>query len=280
MPTIDDVRRFWDANPLWTGEASAAPGSRDFFEQHTQAVIDMAGGKIDRRYLPVCAKDAPILDLGCGIGFWTNWLAEQGFTNVTGADLSANSLAMAQQRARLCGYKIRFDVENAEAMRFPDASFAHVNCSGVIHHSPDPAASMRDIYRVLIPGGRAVVGVYHLTLLHRLWPALRGIGTLAAKLGIGLKGRGRDALLRARSAAELVRLYDGADNPIGVGFGKRELLGIVPREACDVSIFYGAFPNRAFPKWIPRAIVRAIANALPLMIMVVFEKPHLNTLAR
>jgi SAM-dependent methyltransferase len=273
MPTIEDVKRFWNENPLWTGEAQAAPGSEAFFESHSKAVLDMDGGRIDPRYLPACAVDAPILDLGCGIGFWPIWFAENGFRNITAADLSERSLELAALRARMNGHPVRFELQNAEAMTFSDGAFAHVNCSGVIHHSPSPAASMREIYRVLAPGGRAVVGVYYLNILHRMWPMVRSLARLASRAGLVLRGRGREGMLSASSASELVRLYDGVDNPIGTGFSKSGLLGLVPAEARAVSVFYGVFPARVMPRWMPGWVADFARWLAPLMIMVSFEKP-------
>ena len=47
---INEVRQFWETNPLWTGESQYKPGTKDFFEEHRQVCInDCFSGKIDRR---------------------------------------------------------------------------------------------------------------------------------------------------------------------------------------------------------------------------------------
>ena len=47
MASIEDVRSFGDTHPLWTGEAAAAEGSREFFQTHTDASLAMTGGALE-----------------------------------------------------------------------------------------------------------------------------------------------------------------------------------------------------------------------------------------
>lgn len=53
MASIEDARSFWDTHPLWTGEAAAAEGSREFFQTHTDASLEMTGGALDVDAEPV-----------------------------------------------------------------------------------------------------------------------------------------------------------------------------------------------------------------------------------
>jgi ubiquinone/menaquinone biosynthesis C-methylase UbiE len=52
-------------------------------------------------------------------------------------------------------------VADAEALEFADGSFDLVYSHGVLHHTPDARAAVREIRRVLAPAGRAVVMLYH-----------------------------------------------------------------------------------------------------------------------
>lgn len=53
MTALNDVRSFWENNPLWTGESSFTPGSIDFFEEHRSVyVADCFAGSFDLRFLP------------------------------------------------------------------------------------------------------------------------------------------------------------------------------------------------------------------------------------
>lgn len=52
-------------------------------------------------------------------------------------------------------------VADAEHLPFPDATFDIVYSYGVLHHSPDTRAAVKEVHRVLKPGGTAIVMVYH-----------------------------------------------------------------------------------------------------------------------
>jgi len=137
VATVDEVRLFWGRNPLWTGESADKPGSREFFEEHSRVVVaDGFAGELDERIFPGGATGRRALDLGCEPGFWTVELARRGW-RVTGADLTENAVLLARRRCQLFGVAAQFSVQNAEAMTFPDEVFDHVNCQGVIHHTPD-----------------------------------------------------------------------------------------------------------------------------------------------
>jgi SAM-dependent methyltransferase len=262
MTTIDDVRKFWDANPLYKGVDGTAPGSREFFDNHTALVLQQNGGAMHEAFTPACDRDAPVLSLGCGIGFWLPWYWERGYRDLTAADLSPNSLALAKRRAELNGVSAKFDLQNCEAMTFADNTFAHIECHGVIHHSPNPQASISEIHRVLRPGGRAVVTVYYKNALHYLWPVLQPV----AQRLVTFRGRGRESMFSARTVDELIRMYDGADNPIGLGFSARSFKAMFG--ALNLTRTFYTAPLRQFlpsASFIPR-------GRFPMMIGAVIQK--------
>src|SRR5438477_6426683 len=96
MADIRAVRAFWDSNPLWTGESAYAVGSKPFFEEHRRVYVDDCfAGQFDPRFLPPARKaneDPAILDLGCGIGFWTSEFAMRGFRSVLASDITPRAL--------------------------------------------------------------------------------------------------------------------------------------------------------------------------------------------
>lgn len=271
-PTIDDVRTFWNNNPLWTGEAAHEVGSRKFFASHTAASLAMAGGVLPEWIWPRTDKDHPILDLGCGIGFWLEQFWERGYRDITGADLSTESLALARKRSEVIGATVKLSEQNAEAMTFPDCSFDHVNCQGVVHHSPAPRASIAEIARVLRPGGTAAISVYYWNVALRAWPVVRAVAHFAGSLGATLKGRGRERMMETASARELVRLYDGASNPIGMAFTRSEFVAMLrPYFAID-AIHGHVFPSRVVPTSIPLPLFRIAERLCPFMICAIVTK--------
>ncbi|MBL1076434.1 3-demethylubiquinone-9 3-O-methyltransferase [Nocardia sp. 2] len=93
-----------------------------------------------------------VLDVGCGGGFTTEFLAARGAL-VSGVDPSERLIEAARRHAEQTGKSIDYRVGSAEALPYPDASFDIVTCVDVLEHVVDPARSISEIARVLAPGG-------------------------------------------------------------------------------------------------------------------------------
>ena len=272
--TIDDVRAFWEANPLFTGETEHEPGTREYFEEHRQVIIDDCfAGRVDPRILPDEAHFEAVLDLGCGPGFWTIELARSGARSMTSADLTANALALAEKRAAIYEIEATFHQENAEAMTFEDGSFTHVNCQGVIHHTPDTEACVREIARVLKPGGTASISVYYKNIFLRGWPFLRWLSKLLHRSGAKLKGRGRENIYAADDINEIVRLYDGSENPIGKAYSRKEFVDMISPYMKVERTFLHFFPARSLPFPVPDWMHRWLDARAGFMIYASCRKP-------
>jgi SAM-dependent methyltransferase len=90
------------------------------------------------------APEAKLLDVGCGTG----WLAEH-FRDYTGIDGSPEAVAAAQAKGRSIQ---QGDVD--QPLPFEDASFDAVVLKDLLEHVADPVAVVREVGRVLKPGGR------------------------------------------------------------------------------------------------------------------------------
>lgn len=88
-----------------------------------------------------------VLDIGCGEGATLVHLGAPA--GAVGVDLFEPKLELARRVLPGC----RFVAASADALPFADASFDHVLVRDVIHHLEDPAPAMREIRRVLVPGG-------------------------------------------------------------------------------------------------------------------------------
>ena len=101
------------------------------------------------------------LDAGCGPGQFTILAAEAiPDAEVWGIDLAPTMIELARAHAGVssAAARLHFEVADVAALPFPDAHFDAVLSSGSIKHWPDPVAGLREIHRVLVPGGRAFIG--------------------------------------------------------------------------------------------------------------------------
>jgi len=135
---------------LWEREATAY-----------DAAYDDPGrrGRLVRARLETAARllgEGPgeALDAGMGGGRLCAELDRRGWT-VSGTDASEAMVALA--RARLPHRRDALLVAPIEALPFPDASFDAVSALGVLEYASDVACALRELARLLRPGGRAVV---------------------------------------------------------------------------------------------------------------------------
>jgi len=233
------VRSFWQENPCGTKFADAPPGSRRFYE-----LVE------EHRYtkewhIPVAAhfadaKDLAVLEVGCGLGTDGAQFAKAG-AKYTGIDLTDAAVELAKRRFELFDLPGTFRVADAERLDFPDNSFDLVYSHGVLHHTPDTPTAVREIHRVLRPGGKAVVMLYHrdsynyrvnISMLRRTGVQLLRWNT-GVKLVHLLTGEPEDSLrAHARqlqtqseylnSEEFLSRNTDGAGNPLARVYSRRE----------------------------------------------------------
>ncbi len=147
-------RRAWDGVAASVRDFSAAPSTR-YYRRCEIALIesalgDLRGKKILKLDLWNEAFNTRILD----------WMRAQG-AEVVGLDLSRVVAERARRNAVAAGHPLRLLRADIRELPFPTGSFDAVYTMGTIEHIDEYRDSLREIQRVLRPGGRAIVGVPH-----------------------------------------------------------------------------------------------------------------------
>ncbi len=126
-----------------------------------------------------------MLEIGVGMGADHLEWARSAPRSLTGIDLTQRAIEHTRRRFEAHGLGSNIFRGNAERLPFADGSFDIVYSFGVLHHTPDTPRAVREVFRVLRPGGVARVMIYHTYSLtgYMLW----------ARYGL-LRGRPRTSL--------------------------------------------------------------------------------------
>jgi 2-polyprenyl-3-methyl-5-hydroxy-6-metoxy-1,4-benzoquinol methylase len=135
---------------------------RPSFQMRRRVIMTLLG--------PHLRQGARWLDAGCGSGYLSREMARSGAT-VVGVDAAAGMVAESVARAAgepSAGQMSFQQVDSIERLPFGDASFDGVLCSSVIEYVPDYAQAIRELGRVLRPGGVVVLTVPNRTAVTRI----------------------------------------------------------------------------------------------------------------
>ncbi|MFO8060979.1 MAG: class I SAM-dependent methyltransferase [Bacillota bacterium] len=136
--------------------AGAADDYDDWYRTARGAFIDEIETELAFRLLTP-RSGWRVLDAGCGTGNFSFKLAERGCT-VTGVDVSADMLQRALARAAGGDLPVRFCQMDIGDLEFPDATFDAIYSMAAFEFIRDRPAAFRELWRVLKPGGRLMIG--------------------------------------------------------------------------------------------------------------------------
>lgn len=106
------------------------------------------------------ARGKKVLEIGVGMGADLVRWARAG-AEVTGVDLTSRAVELSRQRLAADGLAGNVSEADAEHLPFADGAFDVIWSWGVLHHTPDADGALLEAARVLTPGGRFAVMVYH-----------------------------------------------------------------------------------------------------------------------
>ena len=141
--------------------AGLEPGSAEFFAAADRDRFERAQPWMEDAIGFSRYRGRRVVEVGFGMGGDLMQFARHGAT-VAGIDLTPRHHALASERFRQAGIPADLRLGDAEHIPFADGSFDVAYSFGVIHHTPDQAAIVREMRRVLRPGGEIVIALYHL----------------------------------------------------------------------------------------------------------------------
>jgi 2-polyprenyl-3-methyl-5-hydroxy-6-metoxy-1,4-benzoquinol methylase len=264
MPTVEDVRNYWEEHPLFSYEL-ARPGSKDYFARLDQIKKEDVEAFSQRYWEFDKYRGKKVLDVGCGPGWLTVQYAQAG-AQVTAVDLTPRAVELTKKFLECRALTATVQEGNAEQLPFPDNTFELVVSSGVLHHTPDTSRAIGECWRVLHPNGTAKLTFYYRGILHSryMFPLTR-----LAMRAAGVKHPGADLANDANDVDDFIRQYDGAQNPVGIGHTIREWTHILQTAGFTVVGYERHFfPRRFIPfqAIVPRPVHHLLDVTLGTMV--------------
>jgi len=203
-------------------------GTREFFDRVEHHRYTEYGAWMPRLMGFEKFRGARLLEIGCGMG--TDLLQfARGGARCTGIDLTPRSIEITRHRFKLYGAEGDFMISDGERLPFRDESFDVVYSNGVLHHTPDTGGAIREVYRVLRPGGTAKVMLYHRNSLNYWLEIVLRRGVFGFEF---LRGRSTEEIMSRviefsdHGARPLVKVYSRKD--------ARELFGMFKEVTVEV----------------------------------------------
>jgi ubiquinone/menaquinone biosynthesis C-methylase UbiE len=175
-----------------------------------------------------------VLEVGCGNSYTLGKYAQAG-AQVYGVDVTETAVELSLQRFEYQNLTGDFIVANAEDLPYESDFFDCICSMGVLHHVPDTEKAVSEIYRCLKPRGRLIMMVYHRdSIPYRVVLPLR-------------------RLLTGKSLQQLVNEVDGAGNPKGDVYSKREMQQLL-NQFRELEIFCRLVQPRTLNRLLPVGI--------------------------
>jgi len=182
-------------------------------QEHYDAVADIYDDRYDRKrgssyHAHISAQvmrrlpaDAEMLDLGCGTGLFVQRYTQNGGRAV-GLDISPRMVGKARRRCP----ESEFLVGTADVLPFCDETFSALASLLAFSYLPDPAAMLRESFRVLRPGGRIAICTLGRNVFTSVVPIIYRIGEKVGLLKVGMGDFGE----RYYSEREMIALLADA----------------------------------------------------------------------
>lgn len=290
---LQRVRAFWDTEACGTHFIKHFTDERDFFSKYREFRYRTEW------HIPVFASFAEgagkrVLEIGCGNGADGVMFASSG-AHYTGVDLTAEAIDATRRHFAAEGLDGQFRQESCEQLTFANDSFDFVYSFGVLHHTPAPDLAVREVYRVLKPGGIALIMLYHRHSFNyyiRILAYMRArvLLKIASRAGHWKTDRRRSAAgqligVRGNSSEKVWEIHynnflkegwgylkprsfvhhcmDGPECPYAYTYNRREAVRLfAPFRSVEMKVAH--FPLNKYPggRLIPRKVERFVARSV------------------
>ena len=162
MTTRTRIQNYWESRQPGLKHSKNEIGSREFFDEVER---ERYGDPFKYQYLKAEAEfdrypNKMVLEIGLGLGTDILQFAKNG-ARVCGIDLTEGAVKLTQRRFLQEGLDGDFRQADFVNLPYEDNHFDLVYSFGVLHHSPETDRGVAEIFRVLKPGGKAIVMLYH-----------------------------------------------------------------------------------------------------------------------
>ena len=268
---LDEVKEYWDSRSPGLRHSKHDVGSAEFLDEIEKVRY---GNILNYKYLLDVAEfdlhsGESVLEVGVGLGTDLLQFAKND-SKVSGIDLAPRAVELTRERFRLAGLEADLRQASFTEIPFDAGSFDVVYSFGVLHHSAETQQGIDEIFRVLKPGGRIIVMLYH-----------KGFKYYVRKLF--LYGVLKGELLRS-SVQEIINRHseDFGESPLTKVYTRREArrmferfddLSLKSYRLDDYLPFRGRHisPSRIF---LPAAAYRALENLLGWNLVIKGNKPR------
>lgn len=149
----------WDRTPCGSRYVPLKQMNKVYFEKQKESRYSDDLWLVDE-IASLNVKGKKVLEVGYGMGTDHLELAKKGGI-MHGISITPHDKEITDKRFEIYGYESDTIVGDAENMPYANSSFDFVYSVGVLHHCPDFDKSLKEIYRVLKPGGEAYIAVYN-----------------------------------------------------------------------------------------------------------------------
>lgn len=204
-------KEWWENNPMrydFSEQLDIEEGTQDFYTEIDKRFFKSASEYILFRKIPFDSlipfqelSQKTVLEIGVGNGSHAQLLSIHS-KEFNGIDLTEYAVESTRKRFEINNLNGNIQQMNAEELSFPDNYFDFVWSWGVIHHSSSTKSIIKEIGRVLKPGGSVTVMVYHRGFYYYLSALLIWLGK-----GYFVKGKSLHQAIQDQTDGAIARYY-------------------------------------------------------------------------